>query len=133
MKGALIALACLVLAGCAAATGPAEPLPTLSPAQAYYAADRTYESVLLAAVEYHDTCISTPDPLKGNCTAVVEVMRSVNRDAQEMRQLAEMAIVDGNDDLLVEATDALEDLRDRLRQEVLEQMAQDGVAVPAQE
>src|SRR5690242_13864825 len=119
----LIALACLRLAGCDAA--PAEPLPTLSPAQAYYAADRTYESVLLAAVEYHDACVATPAALKGNCMAVVEVMREVNRDAQETRQLAEMALVDRNDDLLVEATDALEDLRDRLRQEVLEQMARD--------
>lgn len=116
-----LALACMILAGCAAAP----PSAPMTPAQAYHAADRTYETVLTAAVEYHDDCIRTPDPFKGRCREVVHVMRLVNREAQDVRALAEMAMASGDADLLVEATDHLEALRDRLRQQVLEQMARD--------
>ena len=116
-------ISCLMLAGCVTADQPAQPL-TL--AQKYYATDRAYESVLTAAVEYHDDCIRTPDPLKGNCWEIVQATREMNREAQDIRTLAEMAIADGDPDLLEEATGQLEALRDRLRQQVLDQMARDA-------
>ena len=43
-----------------------------------------------------------------------------------VREYGEIAIADGDIDLLPEATKALEDLRDKLRQRVLEQMAADA-------
>jgi hypothetical protein len=113
-------LAALILAGCTTS-----PPQTLSPAQAYHAADRTYETVLTAAVEYHEDCLRTPDPFKGRCREVVRVMRQVNREAQDIRVLGEMALASNDEDLLTEATDHLEALRDRLRQQVLDQMARD--------
>ena len=57
---------------------------------------------------------------------MVDVLRRVNREAQDMRLLAEMAIADGDEDLVTEATDHLEKLRDRLRREVVAQMERDG-------
>lgn len=120
------ALAVLILAGCAAPPPPDKPL---TPAQAYYAADRTYESALTAAVEYHDDCIRTPDALKGRCREVVQVMRDVNREAQDIRVLGELALASRDEDLLTEATDQLDVLRDRLRRQVLDQMARDDQLV----
>lgn len=122
MRAALFALACLLLAGCASLETAQQPLPPMTPAQRYYAADRAYETVLETAVEYHDDCIRTPDRLKGNCMEVVQVLRRVNREAQDARLLAEMAIADGESGVLAAATGQLENLRDRLRQEVLAQM-----------
>jgi hypothetical protein len=120
-----LVLACMILAGCAAAP----PTAPLTPAQAYHAADRTYETVLTAAVEYHEDCLRTPDPFKGRCREVVHVMRQVNREAQDIRVLGELALASNDDDLLTEATDHLETLRDRLRQQVLDQMARDDQLV----
>ena len=81
--------------------------------------------VLTAAVECHEDCMRTPDPLKGRCREVVQVMRQVNREAQDIRVLGELALASNDDDLLTEAADHLETLRDRLRQQVLDQMARD--------
>ena len=120
-----LALACLTLAGCATIDTAQEPLPPLTPAQRYYAADRAYETLLETAVEYHDDCIRTPDRLKGNCMEVVQVLRRVNREAQDARLLAEMAMTDGEADLLTEATKELEHLRDRLRLELSEKLAEE--------
>ena len=123
-RTSLVLLACLMVAGCS--TPPTPPQQPLTAAQAYYATDRAYESVLAAAVDYHEDCKRRPEPLKNGCRAVVDVLRRVNREAQDMRLLAEMAIADGDEDLVTEATGQLETLRDRLRLEVLAQMDRDG-------
>ncbi len=125
MKAFVILVIAVGLSACAVQPDTAVR-PPLTLAQKYYAADRTYESVLTAAVEYHDDCIRTPAPLKGNCWEIVQATRRVNREAQDIRTLAEMAIADGDTDLLAEATGQLEALRDRLRQQVLDQMARDA-------
>lgn len=126
MRAALFALVCcLNVAGCATIDTAQEPLPPLTPAQRYYAADRAYETLLETAVEYHDDCIRTPDRLKGNCMEVVQVLRRVNREAQDARLLAEMAMTDGEVDLLAEATKELEHLRDRLRRELADKLAEE--------
>lgn len=122
IAGPLVALA--LLAGCA--MEPAAPSMPLSPAQSYYAAERTYESMLEAAVDYKDGCVSRPVPLQAQCYPVVKILRDTNREAQQVREYAEIAIMEGSDDLLPEATQALEDLRDRLREKVLAQMAADA-------
>lgn len=119
--GAIAAL--FVLAGCAAIEPPP---PNLTPAQAFHAADRTYETMLKAAIDYKDGCVSRPVPLQAQCYPVVQVLRDVNREAQMVREYGEIAIADGDLDLLPEATAALEDLRDKLRQKVLDQMAADA-------
>ena len=124
IAGPLVAMA--LLAGCAMA--PAEPSVPLSPAQAYYSADRTYESMLEAAIDYKDNCVARPVPLQAQCYPVVKVLRDVNREAQMVREYAQIAIADGDFELLPEATQALEDLRDRLREKVLAQMATDAAA-----
>lgn len=121
--GPLMAL--FVLAGCAAIEPPP---PNLTPAQAFHAADRTYLTMLKAAIDYKDSCVSRPVPLQAQCYPVVQVLRDVNREAQMVREYGEIAIADGDLDLLPEATAALEDLRDKLRQKVLEQMAADAAA-----
>lgn len=126
LAGPLIALA--VLSGCASIEPPP---PNLSPAQAFHAADRTYESMLRAAIDYKDSCVSRPVPLQAQCYPVVQVLRDVNREAQQVREYGEIAIAEGSVDLLPEATKALEDLRDKLRQKVLEQMAVDAAAQKA--
>lgn len=123
IAGLFVALA--VLSGCAAIEPPP---PNLSPAQAFHAADRTYETMLRAAIDYKDSCVSRPVPLQAQCYPVVQVLRDVNREAQMVREYGEIAIADGDLDLLPEATKALEDLRDKLRQKVLEQMAADAAA-----
>lgn len=115
--------ALMLLAGCAAMEPPP---PNLSPLQAFHAADRTYETMLKAAIDYKDGCVSRPVPLQAQCYPVVQVLRDVNREAQMVREYGEIAIADGDIDLLPEATKALEDLRDKLRQRVLEQMAADA-------
>lgn len=123
----LLALAvCLMAAACTMPAPSPPPSRPLTAAQSYYAADRAYESVLAAAVDYHEDCQRRPDVVKNNCRAVVQVLRRVNREAQDMRLLAEMAIADGDEDLVTEATNHLETLRDRLRQEVVAQMERDG-------
>lgn len=124
IAGPLVALA--FLAGCA--MEPAAPSQPLTPAQAYYAAERTYVSMLEAAIDYKDNCVSRPVPLQAQCYPVVKILRDVNREAQMVREYAEIAIADGDFELLPEATSALEDLRDRLREKVLEQMAVDAAA-----
>ena len=115
IAGPFVALA--LLAGCA--TVPAEPSKPLTPAQAYYSAERTYLSMLEAAVDYKDGCVSRPVPLQAQCYPVVKMLRDVNREGQQVREYAEIAIMEGSEDLLPEATQALEDLRDRLREKVL--------------
>lgn len=127
MRSVLFALVCcLTVAGCATTETAQEPLPPLTPAQRYYAADRAYETVLETAVEYHDDCIRTPEKLRGNCMDVVQVLRRVNRQAQDARLLGEAAIEGGDQGLLATATGQLEKLRDRLRQEVLTEMEREG-------
>jgi len=122
---------CIALAGCA--TAPQATDEALSPAHAYYAAERTYQSVLEAAIDYKDGCISRPLPLQTECRKVVDVLRRVNREALDIGQIAEMAINEDDDDLLAEATDQLEDLRDELRQQVLDQMAAEAASNAAKE
>ena len=122
IAGPIVALA--LLAGCA--LEPAAPDVPLSPAQAYYAAERTYESMLEAAVDYKDNCVSRPVPLQAQCYPVVKILRDLNREAQMVREYAEIAITDGDFELLPEATNALEDLRDKLREKVLAQMEADA-------
>lgn len=123
IAGLLMAMA--VLPGCAAIEPPP---PNLTPAQAFHAADRTYETMLKAAIDYKDGCVSRPVPLQAQCYPVVQVLRDVNREAQQVREYGEIAIAEGSVDLLPEATKALEDLRDKLRENVLEQMAADAAA-----
>ena len=129
MRGALFALiCCLTMVGCATTETAQQPLPPLTPAQRYYAADRAYETVLETAVEYHDDCIRTPEKLRGNCMEVVQVLRRVNRQAQDARLLGEAAIAEGEPGVLATATGQLEKLRDRLRQEVLAEMEREAQA-----
>ena len=55
IAGPIVALA--LLAGCA--MEPAAPTVPLSPAQAYYSVERTYESMLEAAIDYKDNCLTS--------------------------------------------------------------------------
>lgn len=114
----------LALVGCTTA----QPLPPMKPAVAWHAADLGYEQVLTQAVAYRDQCIDTPQHLRGNCYEVVQIMRRVNREAQEIREIGELALKDGNEGLLKEATARLDELRTQLRADLIAKIEKDKAA-----
>jgi hypothetical protein len=112
-------------AGCASYE-PDAPADPMAFARAYYdATDREYEATLKSAVEYKDRCIARFIDVKGDCVEVVALLRDLNRDAQETRSLAEMAIEANDADLLAEATSALDESRMALREVVLDGFAEE--------
>lgn len=112
--------------GCASLPPGEDSAATLSPAQSWYAAEKNYESVLKAAIGYKDDCVSRPAPLREQCMPIVIVLRDINRDANEVMAMADDALSVRDDETLADATDMLEDLRDVLRAEVLDQVARDA-------
>jgi hypothetical protein len=112
-----------MLAGCASYE-PDAPADAMAFARAYYdATDREYEVALKSAVEYKDRCLAQFIDVKGDCVEVVALLRDLNRDAQETRSKAEMAIEANDAELLSEATSVLDESRMELRQAVLDGLA----------
>lgn len=119
----------LALVGCTTA----QPLPPMKPTVAWHAADLGYEQVLTQAVAYRDQCINTPQHLRGNCYEVVQIMRRVNHEAQEIREIGELALKDGNEGLLKEATARLDELRAQLRADLIAKIEKDQAAAAGPE
>lgn len=116
----------LLISACMPMVETSTPLPPPTQKQSYYAADRDYEAVLKIAIAYKDQCFSTPDQFQGDCRDIVNSLRRVNREAQEVRERADIAIRDDDRSTLSEAADHLEALRDKLRQELEVQMLLNG-------
>lgn len=127
MRAALFLLVlALGIVGCT--TAPPQPAKPMSPYLAFHAADLGYQQVLTQVVAYRDQCINTPEHLRGNCYQVVQIMRRVNREAQDVRELGELAAKDGNEGLLKEAAERLDELRDQLRADLISKIEKDQAA-----
>jgi hypothetical protein len=101
-------------------------LPPATPGQSFHAADAAYASVLEIAVAYKDQCVKTPTEFQGNCKDIVNTLRRINGEAQEIRGLGEMALAEDDAAMASAAADRLEILRDRLRNELQVQMLING-------
>lgn len=122
----LRAIAAMVFAIVLTACASTAPVPQTAK-QEWFTARAAYDGALAAASEYRRDCARKPDLLQSRCMSTVMKMRKINREALDWQELGDMAFAEGDDEFLDEATDQLENLRDRLEAEVIADMQKEGL------
>jgi hypothetical protein len=111
-----------LLTGCAT---PAPPRPQ-TPGQAWYAATAAYTVAVESARAYRRECLTKPRILQTDCRAAVLAMAKIDRDAMEIQEYGDLAVADGDADLLEEAIEALDRIKRRLQNHLAQQMEKEG-------
>lgn len=97
-----------------------------TPGQAWYAATAAYAVVAENAVAYRRECLAKPRILQDDCRAAVLRMAAYDREAAEIQEYGDLAVQDGDEDLLEEAIEALDRIKVRLQNQLAEQMEEEG-------
>jgi hypothetical protein len=113
---ALLAAALLASAGCAA---PPPPEPETA-AQGWYTAKAAYAAALAEAARYRADCQRKVERLQARCMAVVDDLRRVDREAEGVEEIGDLAHAEGDDALMEKAAAELERLRDDFEESLLD-------------
>lgn len=123
MKILRAVLVATLVAGCA----PMPPMPRpQTPGQAWYAATAAYTVAAESAVTYRRECLAKPRILQTDCREAVLAMAKLDREAMEIQEYGNLAVADGDADLLEEAIEALDRIKRRLQNRLAEQMEKEG-------
>jgi hypothetical protein len=115
-------LASLALAGCAASPPPVPETPK----EAWFTTVAAYDGALALASEYRRDCSRRPPLRQSRCMETVVELRRLNREALGWKELGDMALAEDDDEFLGHAADQLDDLRERMEEEVAEDGADAG-------
>ena len=111
------------LTGCV----PVQPMPPpQTPGQAWYAATAAYTVAAESAVTYRRECLAKPRILQADCRAAVLALARIDREAMEIQEYGNLAVADGDADMLEEAIEALDRIKRRLQDHLAEQMEKEG-------
>lgn len=114
LNAAATLIALIMLAGC----GTPPPVPETA-AQSWFTAKAAYSEALAAAARYRVDCQRKVERLQGRCMDVVDDLRAIDREAEGVEELGDMAHAGGDDAFLEEAVGEMERLRDDLEERLL--------------
>lgn len=105
----------LLLAGCVAT-------PSLTPAQELLLLKQDYIIVVEQAADFRDQCDIKPVLLQTNCQRIVKQLQSIHMEAMPLFDAAEAAVKAGNNQRFATTTAALERIKGRLEQSLVESL-----------
>lgn len=112
----------VLLAACVNAPPP--PMPQ-SPQQAWYSAKAAYAVAVQSAADYKVDCQRKKLEIQARCMAIVAKLRATDAEAETYELLGDSAIADGEEGIVIEATEQLEELRNRLEEDLAPNMAEE--------
>lgn len=112
----------LLLAACVNAPPP--PIPQ-SPQQAWYAAKAAYSVAVQSAADYKVSCQRKNLEIQARCMEIVAKLRATDAEAETYELLGDSALADGEQGIVIEATEQLEELRNRLEEDLAASMEGD--------
>ena len=112
----------IAMLGLVALLGACASVTPEKPGQAWYVTKATYAGLVEAAADYSDVCRAKPPALKAQCMPAVEKLQDYDNSAQEIEASGDLALANGDVELLDAATNHLETLKRRLEEELAAQL-----------